>query len=64
MKLRCITELKHAATFTSSYKCLTQRDADKKVVSLKLLNEKAGYLKYSGFILYDGNNNIVYRYKS
>lgn len=62
MKLRYIVEGKFAATFTASEKVKSQDDANRMVFSLKLLNQKEGYMKYSGFILYDNDNKIIHRY--
>lgn len=63
MKLRYIVEGKFSASFTASTKVKSFDEAIRKTVSLSLLNQKAGYMKYSNAILYDDENKIIKRLK-
>jgi hypothetical protein len=60
--LRYVVETKFSATFTASKNLKTEDDVIRLLMSLGLLNFKAGYKKYSNPILYDQDNKIIRRY--
>lgn len=62
MTLRYVVETKHKSAFTASIIVNSENDA--KIIYNKLIkmNKKEGYAKYSNFILYDVNNEIICKF--
>jgi len=61
--LRYMVEDRFSATFTATKELKNEDEANKILMSLGLLNLKAGYKKYSNPILYDMDNKIIRRYR-
>lgn len=59
MILRYTVETKHSLSFTASKTVDSEDEAKDIWKRLRKVNDKEGYSKYSRFVLYNDNNEVV-----